>query len=63
MTGAAIELRTDEVPVSRSISTVGARRESASAKLTANVVLPTPPLPEATGMIRLGTDRKLISGR
>src|SRR5690606_30970079 len=47
-------LRTDEVAVSRSTSTVGARLDSSSAKLTANVVLPTPPLPDATGRIRRG---------
>src|SRR5688572_24867032 len=46
-------LRMAEVPVSRSTSTVRPWRESDSAKLIANVVFPTPPFPEETGMIRL----------
>src|SRR4051812_18581231 len=46
-------LRMAEVPVSRSTRIVRPCRESASAKLIANVVLPTPPLPDETGMIRL----------
>src|ERR1051326_1099133 len=50
-------LRIAEVPVSRSTSTVRARRDRASAKLMANVVLPTPPLPDEMGMIRLGGKR------
>src|SRR5580765_3692853 len=46
-------LRIEEVPVSRSTRTVGATVERDRAKLTANVVFPTPPLPEETVMIRL----------
>src|SRR6059058_5987986 len=46
-------LRIAEVPVSRSTSTVRPWRERASEKLMAKVVLPTPPLPEEIGMIRL----------
>src|SRR3954447_10529060 len=46
-------LRMAEVPVSRSTSTVRPRSERASEKLMAKVVLPTPPFPEETGMIRL----------
>src|SRR5437016_522193 len=46
-------LRMAEVPVSRSIRTVRPWRERAREKLMAKVVLPTPPFPEETGMIRL----------
>src|SRR6266404_2604802 len=46
-------LRMAEVPVSRSTSTVRPWCERASEKLMAKVVLPTPPLPEEIGMIRL----------
>jgi len=51
--GTSMALRIAEVPVSRSTRIVRPRRESASAKLMANVVLPTPPLPDEMGMIRL----------
>src|SRR5438067_3491625 len=51
--GTSMALRMAEVPVSRSTSTVRPWRESASEKLMANVVFPTPPLPDETGMIRL----------
>ena len=54
--GTRSELRTDEVAVSRSMRMVGARCDRASAKWTAKVVFPTPPLPEATGIIRLGIE-------
>src|SRR5689334_9654952 len=50
--GTLSTLRTDEVPVSRSTRIVGAERARPRAKFTANVVLPTPPLPEATGIMR-----------
>src|ERR1051326_7484031 len=51
--GTSMALRIADVPVSRSTSTTLPCRERASEKLMANVVLPTPPLPEETGMIRL----------
>ncbi len=55
--GTSMALRIADVPVSRSTSTVFPCRESASEKLMAKVVLPTPPLPDEIGMIRLMATR------
>ncbi|BCW92261.1 MAG: hypothetical protein KatS3mg007_0155 [Thermoanaerobaculum sp.] len=52
-TGTSMVLRTEEVPVSRSTSTVGATRAKAKEKFTAKVLFPTPPLPELTVRMRL----------
>src|ERR1051325_5330872 len=51
--GRSIALRMADVPVSRSTRTVRPWRARAREKLMANVVLPTPPLPDEIGMMRL----------
>src|SRR5215213_11152448 len=51
--GTSIALRIADVPVSRSTRTVRAWRARAREKLMAKVVLPTPPLPDEIGMMRL----------
>src|SRR5437868_1065754 len=49
----SMAFRMAEVPVSRSTRMVRPCRASAREKLMAKVVLPTPPLPDEMGMIRL----------